>query len=413
MRKLPILFIIVSIIGVSIIPAFGQEGTDDGIDRILIEISGTLTYEDVNGDGFNEVLVGGVVILPLPGFSSANYQEGQQITVRGYLDAGDTVEAISFDVDEPGAEVTPEATSEPASTNSDDADGSEDERDRDEDARDRDEDAREREDERDEDAREREDERDEDDKEGGGGRGDDREVVEISGEITEVTQNTIVVDGVTVEGGGIFQPGQMDVGQMVMVTGMYENNGRLRAITIETEGAGDDGVVEISGEITEVTQNTIVVAGVEVEGGGIFQPGQMDVGQMVKVTGVYENNGRLRAITIEEMADAGDETADAESSAGFGAAESADAAASCIRATHPVVETLSEEFDLESSAIIELYCAGNGFGDLARALLLSDETGEAPDVYLDQLNSGQEWGDITRAAGFEPGTVSPDRVLGN
>ena len=127
---------------------------------------------------------------------------------------------------------------------------------------------------------------------------------------------------------------------------------------------------------------------------------------MVTVTGEYENNGRLRAITIEEI------SAEEAAAVGDSADEPQDEVDLCIPETQPVVETLSEEFDLEPSAIIELYCAGNGFGDIACALLLSVETGEKPDVYLDQLNNGQDWGEITREAGFEPGAVAPDRVLG-
>jgi hypothetical protein len=75
-KKLSSLFLIIVVIA-SIIPVFAQEGPNDGVGPIQIEFTGILTYEDVNGDEILEILVGGVVISPLPGFDANAYPAGQ------------------------------------------------------------------------------------------------------------------------------------------------------------------------------------------------------------------------------------------------------------------------------------------------------------------------------------------------
>jgi len=86
--------------------------------------------------------------------------------------------------------------------------------------------------------------------------------------------------------------------------------------------------------------------------------------------------------------------------------------APCVPETHPIIEILTDEFDLEASAIIDMYCSGSRFGDINRTLLLSAGTGEAPQTYLEQRYNGGDWSDIIRDAGFEPGVITPDSVLG-
>jgi hypothetical protein len=318
--------LMLAMLALSFLPVLAQ----DDIAPIQVEITGLLTYEDVNSDSAYEILVGGIVIIPPMGFDANLYPPGQIITVTGSLGNDDTIEAMSFVV-EPPTTATPEATAEATASAPEDEDETDREEERQEAEREREEEQREREAEQ----REREEERNE-------GQGDDREVVEIVGAIETVAQNYIVVDGVTIEGGGTFQPGQMDEGQHVRVTGVYENNGRLRADTFEEISAEEAAALAMVEATPEATP-------------------EVDL---------------------------------------------------CVPETHPVVETLALEFDLDSITIIQLHCAGSGFGDVARALLLSAETGEAPETYLGMVKTGQSWGDITRNAGFEPSDVAPDRVLG-
>jgi hypothetical protein len=338
-------WILLLILALAILSAFAQENTDEEIPPIEIEITGALSYEDINGDGQLEILVGGVVIIPPDDFNPANYSQGQIITVTGYLGSDDSIDASSFGSEQ--AEASPEATAAPSNQESEDAaDQAEDEAERLEEEQEREEEQRQAEEERRQEEQEREEEQRQAEQERNESQQQNNESVEISGEIETVTQNYIVVDGVTIGGGGIFQPSSYQVGQFVRVTGVYENNGTLRATSIE--------------EISEAEAN---------------------------------------AESTPEATSSPEATSPAETAA-------------CIPETHPVVETLAEEFSLEPAAIIALHCDGNGFGDITRALLLSAETGVAPETYLELLNSGQDWGQITRDAGFEPSDVSPDRVLG-
>jgi hypothetical protein len=340
--------LMLAMLALSFLPVLAQ----DDIAPIQVEITGLLTYEDVNSDGAYEILVGGIVIIPPMGFDANLYPPGQIITVTGSLGDDDTIEAMSFVV-EPPTTATPEATAEATES----APQSEDEQERAEEEREREAERQaeeqereaerqaeeqEREAERQAEEQEREAEQREREEERNEGQGDDREVVEIVGAIETVAQNYIVVDGVTIEGGGTFQPGQMDEGQHVRVTGVYENNGRLRADTFEEISAEEAAALAMAEATPEATP-------------------EVDL---------------------------------------------------CVPETHPVVETLALEFDLDSITIIQLHCAGSGFGDVARALLLSAETGEAPETYLGMVKTGQSWGDITRNAGFELSDVAPDRVLG-
>lgn len=164
-------------------------------------------------------------------------------------------------------------------------------------------------------------------------------------------------------------------------------------------------IVEVNGEITDITQNYIVVDGVDVSSGGIFQPSQFSAGQNVRVTGIYENNGMLRALNITVIPTE-------EGQASESTSESA-TTPSCVSDTHPVVVTLVNEFTVEAAELIELHCAGNGFGDITRELLIAEQAGGDPQTYLDQYTESRDWGEVARMVGLEPDAVNPDRVLGH
>jgi hypothetical protein len=153
--------------------------------------------------------------------------------------------------------------------------------------------------------------------------------------------------------------------------------------------------------VSEVTHNYIVVDGVEVSAGGIFQPLRIEVGERVAVTGVYENNGMLRATSIEYLDD--EELQDDDDLP----------VADCVADSHPIVRTLAGEFGVEVGDLINLHCSGYGFGDIARALLIVEQAGGDVASYLLDYDQGQDWGAIAREAGLEPGAVSPNRIIGN
>ncbi|MFQ3660724.1 MAG: hypothetical protein SNJ54_17405, partial [Anaerolineae bacterium] len=84
----------------------------------------------------------------------------------------------------------------------------------------------------------------------------------------------------------------------------------------------------------------------------------------------------------------------------------------CVPDTHPVANALAREFELDVSVIIAWHCAGHGFGNIARALLLAEQTGETVQSYLDAHRGGQGWGQIVGAAGVRPNELAMGRVIG-
>ena len=133
---------------------------------------GVLVYDDVDGNGTSEVLIDDVIIVPPPGFDALQYPEGQQIIIVGTLLADNRVQTISFIRADPTPE--PRETAGPAATPTLDSEADDDGDD---------------EEDKQQEEREREEER-------------RSEEVDITGDITSVTQNTIVVNGETIEGGG-------------------------------------------------------------------------------------------------------------------------------------------------------------------------------------------------------------------
>lgn len=86
----------------------------------------------------------------------------------------------------------------------------------------------------------------------------------------------------------------------------------------------------------------------------------------------------------------------------------------CNRPGHPVAQQLADAFGVSYEEIIGWHCAGFGFGEIARAYLLAEDTGEAPDVYFALKAGGMGWGQIVRDAGIsgsEHSQLAPGQVI--
>lgn len=84
----------------------------------------------------------------------------------------------------------------------------------------------------------------------------------------------------------------------------------------------------------------------------------------------------------------------------------------CGNANHPVAARLAEEFGLSTEEVVAMHCAGNGYGNIARALLLA-EASEAEDTaqdFLDRHQQGEGWGHIVRESGVHPSQLAPGRI---
>ncbi|MCI0712423.1 MAG: hypothetical protein L0154_19870 [Chloroflexi bacterium] len=95
------------------IAAFAQEETEiveDDFSDLQIEISGPISFEDLDGDGEEDITVGGVIVAPSGTFNPSDYEEGDEIILIGIMLNDDTFKAQ--ELGEPDPEATPEVTPE-------------------------------------------------------------------------------------------------------------------------------------------------------------------------------------------------------------------------------------------------------------------------------------------------------------
>lgn len=84
----------------------------------------------------------------------------------------------------------------------------------------------------------------------------------------------------------------------------------------------------------------------------------------------------------------------------------------CGNTNHPVAARLSEEFGLSVDEIVAMHCDGNGYGNIARALLMAREAGETATAwdFLERHQNGEGWGHIMRESGMHPSEFAPGRI---
>jgi hypothetical protein len=85
----------------------------------------------------------------------------------------------------------------------------------------------------------------------------------------------------------------------------------------------------------------------------------------------------------------------------------------CDQPDHPVALQLAQAFGVSYDEIIGWHCRGFGFGEIARAYLLAEQTVESPDMYFALKESGMGWGQIVRDAGIsgsEHSSLAPGQV---
>ena len=84
----------------------------------------------------------------------------------------------------------------------------------------------------------------------------------------------------------------------------------------------------------------------------------------------------------------------------------------CASADHPVAASLAETFGVDEAVIMGWHCDGNGFGNIARALIVSaDVDGYSIDDLLGAASVGNHWNQIIREAGLSPSEFSLGRVI--
>ncbi len=85
---------------------------------------------------------------------------------------------------------------------------------------------------------------------------------------------------------------------------------------------------------------------------------------------------------------------------------------SCVDSEHPVAATLAEAFDVDYATIMGWHCEGIGFGNIARALLLAEQSdGMTAEEILMEAENGNGWGAIIRESGVSPSELSLGRII--
>ncbi|MBZ0300361.1 MAG: hypothetical protein K8J31_11490 [Anaerolineae bacterium] len=85
---------------------------------------------------------------------------------------------------------------------------------------------------------------------------------------------------------------------------------------------------------------------------------------------------------------------------------------SCGNTNHPVAARLAEEFGVSQESIVAMHCEGNGFGNIARALLLARANAEGmmAEDFLNRHHGGEGWGNIVKESGVNPAQLAPGRI---
>ena len=201
----------------------------------------------------------------------------------------------------------------------------------------------------------------------------------------------------------------------------------------------DENTILVVGEISFSTAGDIIV---NAESGeifiiapaGAFTPSIIQAGDTVIIIGTLLPDGQtIQAISFELFVD--DETdpeatpeATAEVTPEITPEATAEATpeitpeateepideplATCGNPNHPVAARIAEEFEVSQEEVMAMHCAGNGFGNIARAFLLARavDDGTLPQDFLDMHHNGQGWGNIVRGTGVHPSDLAPGRI---
>lgn len=200
------------------------------------------------------------------------------------------------------------------------------------------------------------------------------------------------------------------------------------AIVIGEYGYNEHGDIIVTATDEETGETVVYI----IAPAGAFTPSSVQEGDMVIIIGRLLPDGvTVQAMTFEffveeEEEEAGEEpeaTEEPEMTPEPEATEEPEmtpepevteepVVATCGNANHPVAARLAEEFGMSQGEIMAMHCQGNGFGNIARALLLARaaEDGTTAQDYLDRHHAGEGWGHIVRESGMHPSELAPGRI---
>lgn len=201
----------------------------------------------------------------------------------------------------------------------------------------------------------------------------------------------------------------------------------LGAFAQENDGF-DTLLFEIEGVYSVDKEGVITVDGVVLAPAATFVPPQIANGTRVKVIGILLGDDTLQVVSIEEVLDEEDEadaevtpepqpeaTPEAEVTPEPQPEATPEASAGgrvCVPNTHPVANAIANEFEVTVEEVIALHCAGEGFGNIARAYMLARALDGDVNAILAQ-RGGKSWRDLLAEANLRPQDLAPGYAMSN
>ena len=262
-------------------------------------------------------------------------------------------------------------------------------------------------------------------------------LIEITGTVEQIDEDAIVIDGYTIAPAGAFNPSDLAVGDVVVVTGYLLNDDTLQVVSLVviTDDLDQDGWLNQEDNCPEVYNpeqedsdgDGVGDACTDSDEDGVFDledncplvynPGQQDLDEDGAGDACDEDTD---GDTVADASDncplvANPDQADADGD-GLGDAcdtEEEEPADGCLMNTrHPVATALAGAFELDYATVLGWHCDGFGFGEIARALLIADLTGEmTAEELLAGFEGGRAWGHIMQDLGLSPSQFAPGRVI--
>lgn len=203
----------------------------------------------------------------------------------------------------------------------------------------------------------------------------------------------------------------------------------------------DENLVMVVGAVEFTADRQITVGGYIIAPAGAFNPSILRTGDLVIIIGRLLPDGiTVQAQSFEffeqdeedvEDADEADEEdvedvepvdeideEEAEDTEPVDEVDETDEAddteedTTCGNPNHPIGHQIAAQFEMSYAEVMAMHCAGNGFGNIVRALLLAQasEDGLTAEELLEQAQT-QGWGRIMRESGVHPSQLAPGRAL--